>query len=193
MKKIVVYFMLFIICALCSCSHNNTETEVQRHSSSALKYDEVVQYCAKLQGLSEEDSISELHKAGIEKDIPENNNERTYRFLYAPIKENEKICELIFLVGTKEVNPDWEMIDIGYAWVNEPEDSKLLFIGAVSLWIREEKGIEYAVNGALCKVSDMAALETKTNRKSKEITIYTRSEAEVKKVAEIYNHDTIYF
>lgn len=191
-KNLSVFLLFCIIYTLTGCSLSKAEIDPQKSCSEILKYEELVKYYATIQNISEEQSMGDLYKMGIEKDIPEDRNEPTYRILYTPIKDKERMYDVDFLVETKEVSSNWEIIDIKYAWMKDSKDSDLLFLGTIALWVRKEKGIEYSINGDLCEGSD-TALRIKCTKKDKEITIVSALDVESKRNREIYIHGEMYF
>ncbi|MCI8608830.1 MAG: hypothetical protein HFE73_04225 [Firmicutes bacterium] len=180
MASNLILGLVCITCTLYGCSFNEPEVELHQHCSNKLNYEELVQY------------VADLYKIGIAEGISQEKNEHTYRILYTPIKDGKEIYEAGFLVETKETNSDWEIINIKYGWVKDAADSEVRFLGALALWPRDTKGIEYSINGDLCKVSEVE-LKIDEEKKNKGIMIYSSTETEVKNNRYIFFHDTVYF
>lgn len=159
MKRIIMLSVIFVMVISVSFGCDNKPKENINQSepgtSEELNYEGLVQYYAEQHGVSAKEAKMAINRMRILEKESDETEEIKYRVLTIPLSaecQYEPILELY--VETSSGVDDWKISRIkGSSFVGEINDDSWQFAGNVAFWLREDRRVEYTVNGDFGKNS----------------------------------------
>lgn len=153
MKKICMILVMFtIVISLSAGCAKEPEADTGQNEpvvSEKLDYEGLVQYYAEKHEVSVGDAVKAIDDMGILEENLDAAETARYRVLTIPLPvdcEYKPKVELYAEIAGKD--DDWTISKIkGTAFVGEVNDRFWQFAGNVKFWLREDRQIEYDVNG----------------------------------------------
>lgn len=153
MKKLCILLMILMMAAVLytSCTNESTEDVKQNEPamSKEMNYEELVRHYAEKHQVSAGDAEEAMIQMHILEDDPDESDAAKYRILSIPLEVDCKYQPMLELYTEIDGNDEnWTVSRVkGAAFVGAVNDQSWQFAGNVAFWLRENRQIEYDVNG----------------------------------------------